>query len=97
MYNGDSSVHIYAPGILELSSRISYIKSRIRHELKEMSSCMIDVKGFCWEIYAHRSPPYRAWDSVASRGLCVGGKRKNLKPVTVLEQRTSQTRAGFLC
>lgn len=47
MYNGDSSVHIYAPGILELSSRISYIKSRIRHELKEMSSCMIDVKGFC--------------------------------------------------
>lgn len=56
---------------------------------------MIDVKGFCWEIYAHRSPPYRAWDSVASRGLCVGGKRKNLKPVTVLEQRTSQTRAGF--
>ena len=74
MYNGDPSVHVYAPGILEIHP--SYTKNRIRHEL----SCMIGVKGFHWEIYANApcTSPYRAWDSLqpASRGMWVGERRK---------------------
>ena len=47
MYNGNLPC-IFVPGILEICP--SSLDSKIRHELKDMSNCVIGVKVFLGEI-----------------------------------------------